>query len=606
MSEPGSERDLPSLLAAWRAIFSVAWRAWPAGALVTTVGWFFPTVLAGPLLGLALRRIVAGHGFADPVWIALVAIGIVTPDVILSLTDHVRAIVAYRTEQRVSAEIILAALRPHGIEHLENPLYADRVAFLRAEATQVAAVFGAVAGQAGLAVGFLLSLVVLTSLSPLLLLPVLGALLLGALPIHAAHWALAVREGATADQRLADHLVKMATSPAAAPDIRMLGLRDWLIDRYDRSTRAVVFRLLRSERRGVLAAALGGAMQALMLALGLALLVWLAARGKASAGDIVLGIVLLQTALENARGLASSSSIVVQISFAARRYLWLLRYTTLVQPPANALPAPRRLTRGIRFEAVSFRYPFTDRDVLQDISVLLPAGSVVAIVGDNGAGKSTLAKLLCRYYDPTVGRITVDGIDLRELDLDEWRDSTTAGFQDFARFEFTGEESIGASRVDILSGDQVESSVRRELIVDAARAGGADRFLEALPAGYDTQLGRQFGGVQLSDGQWQKVAMSRAFLRSAPLLTILDEPTAALDPRAEHELFVALAKQSAANRARGAITVLVSHRFSTVRAADQIIVLSGGRVAEVGDHETLTAADGLYRRLYESQAERYR
>ncbi|MGI5239085.1 ABC transporter ATP-binding protein [Dactylosporangium sp. CA-139066] len=600
------ERELPPLAASWAAVFAIAWRASPAAAVGTVLGWFVTMIVAGPLLGIALQRIVADRDLAfDPVWVVVAAIGILAPEVLLSITDNVRESIRRRGEQLISTEIARAALRPAGIEHLENPRYADRVAFLRSEAGQIAMVFGAVGGQIGVVLSFIVSVAVLGSVSWWLLLPVAGSVAVGAVQMRAVRWAMNVREGMLTEQRLADHIVTLATAAAAAPDIRMLGIGSWLRRRHDRAVTAVGTSLLRSERRSVLAAALGGAVQALMLVAGLGLLMWLAIRGDASPATVVLGVVLLQTVLESARGLATSGSKVLRISFAARRYLWLMRYATQVRPPQRPVPVPGRLDDGIRLENVSFRYPFAERDVLTNVSLTLPAGATVAIVGDNGAGKSTLVKLLCRYYDTTHGRISVDGTDLREFDPDAWRSGITASFQDFARLEFRAVESIGVSRLDLLDEQRTPAPQRRKAIAEAARDGQAASFLEPLEDGYDTQLGRQFGGAQLSGGQWQRVAIARTFARSTPLLMLLDEPTAALDARAEHELFVQFAARTAAARERGSIAVLVSHRFSTVRMADVVVVLADGAVAEVGTHEHLMAGDGLYRRAFEAQARHY-
>ncbi|MGH9122155.1 MAG: bifunctional diaminohydroxyphosphoribosylaminopyrimidine deaminase/5-amino-6-(5-phosphoribosylamino)uracil reductase RibD [Acidimicrobiales bacterium] len=242
-------------------------------------------------------------------------------------------------------------------------------------------------------------------------------------------------------------------------------------------------------------------------------------------------------------------------------------------------PIPAHLADGIRLEAVTFKYQGSERPALDGVSLLLPAGATVALVGDNGAGKSTLVKLLSRFYDPDEGSITIDGVDLRDVDVDAWRATSTGSYQDFVRFKLRAGESVGAGDLPAASD---EASVAR-----AAVEGGAASFLEGLPDGYATQLGREFeGGADLSEGQWQKVALSRALMRQAPLLVVLDEPTAALDARAEHELFETYAKKAAAARERGGITVLVSHRFSTVRMADLIVVLDRGRVVEQGTHET--------------------
>jgi ATP-binding cassette subfamily B protein len=285
------------------------------------------------------------------------------------------------------------------------------------------------------------------------------------------------------------------------------------------------------------------------------------------------------------------------------RLLWFREYADDAKAalaPAQPLPVPGRLNDGIRLEGISFTYPGTERCVLESIDLELPAGTSAAIVGENGAGKTTLVKLLTRLYEPTAGRILVDGVDLRRFDVAEWRARTSAGFQDFGRFEFVARESIGIG--DLPAADS-EPSVQLAL----ARAAAA-RLPSELPNGLLTQLGREFdGGVDLSVGQWQKVALARAMMRPSPLLLILDEPTASLDAPTEHTLFeqfAAAARDVAAGT--GAITILVSHRFSTVRMADLILVVSGGEITECGSHDELVRLGGLYAELYDLQATAYR
>lgn len=262
-------------------------------------------------------------------------------------------------------------------------------------------------------------------------------------------------------------------------------------------------------------------------------------------------------------------------------------------------PAPERLGDSISFERVSFRYPGMPESVLRDVSLRLPAGSVVAVVGENGAGKSTLVKLLCGFYPPTAGQILVDGTDLRAIEPKQWRSRLSGAFQDFARLEFAVRGSVGLGDLEYLDDS---------LAVGAAvHRAGASEVIDALASGLDTQLGASWpDGVDLSFGQWQKVALARGFMRTAPLLTILDEPTAALDAETEHALFERYAEQARASRRDGRITVLVSHRFSTVRMADLIVVISDGEVAEFGSHDELMALGGAYAELYGIQASGYR
>jgi ATP-binding cassette subfamily B protein len=270
------------------------------------------------------------------------------------------------------------------------------------------------------------------------------------------------------------------------------------------------------------------------------------------------------------------------------------------------LPVPTHLEHGIRFEHVSFAYPGTERLVLDDVNLDLPAGAVVAIVGENGAGKSTLVKLLAKLYEPGSGRILVDGTDLARVRAEEWRRRLAGAFQDFFRFEFKARHTVGLGDVPRLD-DQ-------PAVVTAIARAGADDVVVRLAAGLDTQLGPTWPeGVEVSFGQWQKLALARGFMRDAPLVLVLDEPTAALDAETEHALFERYAaaaiggdRSSDVGKGVGRITILVSHRFSTVRMADIIVVLDGARVAEVGSHENLMAKHGQYAELYGIQAAAYR
>jgi len=281
----------------------------------------------------------------------------------------------------------------------------------------------------------------------------------------------------------------------------------------------------------------------------------------------------------------------------SRRLVWLERYAEL-QSAAADLPAPSRLERRISLTGVTFRYPGTARPALADLSVTLPAGSVIAIVGENGAGKSTLVKLLCGMYRPTAGTILVDDLPLDRIAPVRWRERLAGSFQDFFRFEFRALTSVGL-------GDLPRHDDEPAVTAAVGRAGAED-VLTRLPRGLHTQLGPTWPeGAEVSFGQWQKLALARGFMRSAPLLTVLDEPTAAVDAETEHELFERYARSVAARR-DGGITILVSHRFSTVRMADLILVLDGARLAEAGSHEELMARNGQYAELYRLQTGGYR
>jgi len=284
----------------------------------------------------------------------------------------------------------------------------------------------------------------------------------------------------------------------------------------------------------------------------------------------------------------------------SRRLAWLEDYAAAVAA-SGELPVPVVLRRGVRLDRVSFTYPGTTRLVLDDVSLTLPAGAVVALVGENGAGKTTLVKLLAKMYEPSSGSIAIDDTPLTRVPAAEWRARLAGAFQDFFRFEFVARQSVGLGDVSRLDDERA--------VAAAVGRAGADDVVARLASGLDTQLGPTWpGGVELSFGQWQKLALARGFMREDPLLLILDEPTAALDAETEHALFerYAAAAHGTGVRENGRITILVSHRFSTVRMADLIVVLNGARLAEVGTHDELLALGGQYAELYNIQAAAYR
>jgi ATP-binding cassette subfamily B protein len=270
----------------------------------------------------------------------------------------------------------------------------------------------------------------------------------------------------------------------------------------------------------------------------------------------------------------------------------LLATPTTIQRPDNPRPLPPAVHGEIVFDHVSFSYPGSPAQALDDVSFRIAPGETIAVVGRNGAGKSTLIKLLCRLYDPTGGRILLDGGDIRELDPDELRSKIGAMFQDFVSYQASASENIGLGDLPLIDD--------RPAIEEAARKAGADSLISGLPEGYDTSLGKWFDdGANLSGGEWQKVALGRAFMRDVPIL-ILDEPTSALDAQAEYELFARLRAL-----ASGRTAVYISHRFSTVRQADRILFLEHGRLVEEGTHAQLMALAGRYARLFNMQASAY-
>jgi ATP-binding cassette subfamily B protein len=385
------------------------------------------------------------------------------------------------------------------------------------------------------------------------------------------------------DRRRAHDLFALATSASDARELRTYGATETLAHRHAALTERVRRGTVRAALLSALVEGAGWLAFAAGLVAAIVVLVLRAAQGHVSPGEVVMAVTLLrraQTQISRSTDTAGSFSTALA---TARALLWL---EDQAAPGAAGRP-PRRLRRGIRLEGVEFAYG--DTHVLGPLDLALPAGATVALVGENGAGKSTLVKLLCGLHAPTAGRILVDGEDLAELGPQAWRERVSATFQDFVRFQLLLRESVGVGDLPRI-GDAAA-------VQDALGRAGADARI-----GLETRVGDRFtGGRQLSGGQWQRVALARGLMRAAPLLVVLDEPTASLDPPSEAALFA----RYAAAGAPGAVTLLVSHRFSTARAADLIVVLEHGRVLETGSHEALLAAGGTYAELFRLQARGY-
>ncbi|NCA81142.1 MAG: ABC transporter ATP-binding protein [Opitutae bacterium] len=393
----------------------------------------------------------------------------------------------------------------------------------------------------------------------------------------------------SAAERYAGYLHLLLTALPFAKEIRLSGNGNEL----RRQHRELRGRLRRSRlaltrhRAGAEFVAEALSMLAMVAGLGI---VYLRMRGNAmTLGDLALLYGGFQRGKSAFSGVLGSLASLYEDSLFISHFYRFLGLPLRVRSPEHPKPMPSRIAQGIRLEHVRFRYPGMDRDVLRDLDLTIRAGEHVALVGENGSGKTTLVKLLCRLYDPTGGRILIDGTDIREFDLEALRASFSALFQDFVRYQMTAGENVRMGDVAIPPGDP--------RIAEAARRGGAAGLIEQLPAGYDTPLGRLFGGgSELSEGQWQRVALARAFVRDAPFV-MLDEPTSSLDAKAERQLLESVVKIFA-----GKTSIVVSHRFSTVQVADRILVLSEGRIVESGAHEQLVQANGVYAGLFALRA----
>lgn len=484
------------------------------------------------------------------------------------------------------------------IAHQERPEYLDRLSMLRNQVFVLDHMYLSVFSTLGWVLRLGVTMALLASIHPALILLVLFAIPTVLTSTWRPEVERTVQERGAQTNRLARHLFTIATTAPPGKEVRVAGIGERLIaDR--RATWERWYRPVAGARWGTaMWHALGWAVFGLAY-VGAVVLVSLGLRAPASQVLLVLAA--------GARLSAYIGATVGEIGFlrgfwmdGSRRLAWLEDYAASAGASGD-VPVPATLRSGIELQHVSFEYPGTSRVVLDDVSVTLPAGAVVAIVGENGAGKTTLVKLLAKMYEPTSGSILVDDTPLASLKAAEWRERLAGAFQDFFRFEFRATQTVGLGDVERLDDGPA-------VLAALDRAGAAD-VIARLSSGLETQLGATWpGGVELSFGQWQKLALARGFMRERPLLLILDEPTAALDSETEHALFehYAAAARSTENRSDGRITVLVSHRFSTVRMADLIVVLDGARVVEVGTHDELMAKGGQYSELYGIQAAAYR
>jgi ATP-binding cassette, subfamily B, bacterial len=585
-------------------VLASSWRASPGRLLISGLLMLLGN-LSGPLSAVFLAVATDAALAHDSRRATVAAIAIAVTALLNLTTEHFAHIFFFELADlhhlRIEREIGDLVQGGVSIELHERQDYADKLELLRKETWSLAAGVQTVLTALTLAAQVVLTAVLLARLEPwLLLLPVFAVP-----PLIAGRMAearLDRAESATAEQRrLGWHLLEFAVSPVAAKEIRLFGLRDVLRRRQERARRAEEIPLRRAGRAGLGLRLIGQMVFAIGYVAAVVIVVRAAIAGERSVGDVVLVITLAVQTNAQAAGVVSVADGLQRNARAMSWVRWLRRETALTADPIVAdLPAPPMIRDGIDLSEVAFRYPGTDLDVLRDVTIRIPAGATVAIVGDNGAGKSTLVKLLARFYRPTSGEITVDGVDLRRIDPERWRERIAAGFQDFVKLEALARDSIGVG--DLPRRDDPDA------VVAAVHRADAEVVIDRLPDGLDSHLGKSYeDGEELSGGQWQRVALSRAMMRDEPLLLLLDEPTAALDPLTEHALFERYAASAReVGQRTGAITVLVSHRFSTVRMADLILVVSDGRITESGDHQALMALGGLYAELFTLQAEAYR
>jgi ATP-binding cassette subfamily B protein len=589
-------RAFPSM---WRAI-KRAYAAEPSG-LVTAFGLAMLASLPDALLALWFKLLADGltrHERALAVGAALGLAASATATWFLRVvSDRVQR--RFRDRITVALESLVAELQAAipTLEHQERPEFLNRLAVLRNQVFVLDHMYMSLFSTCGwiLRLGVTVSLLMSVH-------PALALLAVFAVPtLFSSAWRPGVErvaeERGAPDNRLARHLFLTATTAAPGKEVRVTGIGNRLVEMrrqaWERWYGPVGSSRMRSAGWHALAWAIfaGGFVGAV---------VFVSRVIAGSPGDVLLVLAA------GSRLSAYIGATVGEIGFlrgvwmdGSKRLAWLEDYAAAASRHEDAR-VPDSIGNGIRFDHVSFAYPGTDRLVLDDVSLELKPGTVIAIVGENGAGKTTLVKLLCRLYRPTRGHILVDGVDLNRVPIELWRQRLAGAFQDFFRFEFKARHVVGIGDIP-----RVDDAGAVRMAVDRA---GAEDVVERLREGLETQLGVTWPeGVDVSFGQWQKLALARGFMRDRPLVLVLDEPTAALDAETEHALFERYAVAAKGSESRsGGLTILVSHRFSTVRMADQIVVLDGSRVAEVGTHEELVARGGQYADLYAIQAAAYR
>ena len=487
------------------------------------------------------------------------------------------------------------------ITHVEYGPYIDRWDRIFKSSQSLAAMPWTALGSAAAVVSLAVTLGLLAWVSPLLCLLAVLAVPLFLASRVSDRLLREARDESTQLLRQERRLHELCVEPEPAKEIMLAGSGESLSRRASELWERAA---ARETRARLLAAGYQGGAWLLYgagVAVALVVVADLIAAGRSTVGAAVMVVALATQLQVQLRLVLSSLSQAAEAGEAVRHYWWLRRYADEAARPGT--PAPGSLARGITLQDVRFRYPGAEQDVLHGVNLHLPAGSTVALVGPNGAGKSTLIKLLTGVHEPTGGRLTVDDEPLNGIARTDWRARLSGVFQDFARFRLLTRETVGVGSI---------RHVRDRPAIRAAvdRAGAGD-VLTRLPQGLDTQLGAAFQGVEPSLGQWQRLALARSLMREVvggrpPLCVVLDEPTAALDPLAEHELYQHFVEQVRAATREGAVTVLVSHRFTTVRMADLIVVLEDGRIAELGSHAELMAAAGGYAELYRLQERAYR
>lgn len=592
-------------LSALRNVPPVLRIVWNSGPVVVSLGLFFRLIASlVPIAALWITKLII-DGIVQAVsshrpvprslwWLVVAEFGIAIFGSILSrVIDFDDALLADKYTRHVSIQVMNHAAELDLIAY-EDPVFYDRLERARVQATDRLGMIQSIGRlvqqmitAASLSVAILL-------FSPWLLLLLIAGILPAFLgESHFAFLGYARNFRQTPIRRELDYLRVLGGSREAAKELKLFGLKDFLVERFTRLSDQIYRENVDLARRRLVAGSFLSMIGTAGYYSAYVYVIWRTVTGSLSIGTLTFLTGAIVQASGNIQQIFSTlSSIADQALFLTDLLAFFDMQPTIRSKP-NALAAPRPILRGFEFRNVSFRYPGTSRLVLSGLNVSLHAGERVALVGENGEGKTTLVKLMTRLYDPVEGQILLDGVDLREYDLESLYREIGVIFQDFMRYEMTARENIAVG--------QIQEIDNLPLLQKAADKSMANEVIARLPREYEQMLGRRFDtGVDLSGGEWQKVALARAYLRNAQVL-ILDEPTAALDARSEFEVFQRFAELTA-----GKTALFISHRFSTVRMAQRILVLENGRIAEDGSHEDLCSLGGRYAGMFEMQAASYR
>jgi len=592
-------------LAALRQVPLVLRMVWRSGPLVVALGLVFrllASLLPVALLWIAkliIDSIVHVVAHNQPIrpgfwWLVAAEFALAVGGSILGrIIDYLDALLADKYTRYVSIEVMKHAAELD-LATYEDPVFYDRLERARVQATDRLGMIQSVGRLVQQVITTISLSVSIVLFSPWLLL----LLMLGVIPAflgesHFAFLGYATNFRQTPIRRQLDYLRVLGGSREAAKELKLFGLRDFLVERFTRLSDRLYEENVGLARRRLIAGAFLSVIGTAGYYSAYVYVVWRTIAGALTIGQLTFLSGAIVQASGNIQQIFSTlASIADQALFLTDLIAFMEMRPTIRSKP-NALPAPRPIKRGFEFRNVYFRYPGNSRMVLNGLDLRLRPGERVALVGENGEGKTTIVKLMTRLYDPVEGQVLLDGVDLREYSLEDLYREIGVIFQDFMRYEMTARENIAVGQIEELN--------RMETLKTAARKSMAADVIERLPRDYEQMLGRRFeGGVDLSGGEWQKIALARAYLRDSQVL-ILDEPTAALDARSESEVFRRFAELT-----MGKTSLFISHRFSTVRMADRIVVLQDGAISEDGSHKELASLGGHYAEMFELQAANYR